>query len=681
MAEREATFPGDAGLAAASRAPRMLARHPVAAILLCTILVGAAAAATLSNLVVQLPPALWLDALASPDVEDMRQMLVHYAFLPRLAVSLLCGAALGLAGTVLQQVLRNPLASPETVGVSAGAYLALALATLLAPSLLAFGREWVALAGAFAALAAVFALSWHKGLSPLSVVLAGLVVSLYAGAIGAALVVLRHEWLASLFIWGAGSLGQQDWSTTLWLLPRLGAAALAIGLMVRPLTLLGLDDEGARSLGVPLGAYRFAGLAAAVALVAFVVAAVGVIGFVGLAAATLARIGGARRLGQQLVAAPFIGGTLLWAADQAVQIATGPQGDLLPTGAITALLGAPLLLWLLPRLSLGAEAPALAAERLHRTGRPALALALIGLALLALLGLALFYGPGPHGWSLALGDQMQPLLSWRWPRVSAAFAAGAMLALAGLMMQRLTGNPMASPEVLGISAGAALGMMVALFALSDAGRPLQTAAATIGAFAALLVTLAIGRRAAYAPERLLLAGVALTALFDALILVLTATGDPRAMLLLNWLTGSTYGVDAGSAVLTSAIAFGLLLLAPLFMRWLDMLPLGSAAVQSLGVDLRATRLLVLLMVATLTAASTLVVGPLTFIGLMAPHLARRLGLSRALPQAIGAVLAGALIMVAADWIGRTAIFPRQVPAGLVATLIGGPVLMWLLRRR
>jgi iron complex transport system permease protein len=66
---------------------------------------------------------------------------------------------------------------------------------------------------------------------------------------------------------------------------------------------------------------------------------------------------------------------------------------------------------------------------------------------------------------------------------------------------------------------------------------------------------------------------------------------------------------------------------------------------------------------------------------MAPHLARRLGLARALPQAVGAVLAGALIMVCADWIGRTAIFPRQIPAGLVATLIGGPVLMWLLRRR
>ncbi|RUU11802.1 Fe(3+)-hydroxamate ABC transporter permease FhuB [Mesorhizobium sp. USDA-HM6] len=673
MAQSRTSFAG----AAASRA----GGWPPGAILLGAVLAAFGLAASVANLAAQLPASLWFDAAFRLDIDDMRQVLVHYAFLPRLAVSLLCGAALGLAGTVLQQVLRNPLASPETVGVSAGAYLALALATLVAPSLLAFGREWVALAGAFAALAAVLALSWHKSLSPLSVVLAGLVVSLYAGAIGAALVVLNHEWLAGLFIWGAGALGQQDWVTTLWLLPRLGIVALAIGLMTRPLTLLGLEDEGARSLGVPLGVYRFAGLGAAVALIAFVVAAVGVIGFVGLAAAALARIGGARRFGQRLIVAPLIGAALLWAADQGVQLATGPQGDLLPTGAITALLGAPLLLWLLPRLSLGAELPVLAAERLPRLRRPGMLLTVLGLALLVLLGLALFFGPGPDGWSFAVGDQLQPLLSWRWPRVLAALSAGAMLALAGLMMQRLTGNPMASPEVLGISAGAALGMVVAMFAVSDPGRPVQTAAAAIGAFATLLVVLAIGRRAAYAPERLLLAGVALTALFDALILVLTAMGDPRAMLLINWLTGSTYGVDQGSAVLTASIALCLLLMAPLFVRWLDMLPLGAPALRSLGIDVASTRLLVLLTVAVLTAASTLIVGPLTFIGLMAPHLARRLGLARALPQAAGAVLAGALIMVSADWIGRTLIFPRQIPAGLVATLIGGPVLMWLLRRR
>ncbi|TIT86707.1 MAG: Fe(3+)-hydroxamate ABC transporter permease FhuB, partial [Mesorhizobium sp.] len=166
MAQSRTSFAG----AAVSRA----GGWPLGAILLSAVLAAFGLAASVANLAAQLPALLWFDAMFRPDIDDMRQVLIHYAFLPRLAVSLLCGAALGLAGTVLQQVLRNPLASPETVGVSAGAYLALALATLAAPSLLAFGREWVALAGAFAALAAVLALSWHKSLSPLSVVLAGL---------------------------------------------------------------------------------------------------------------------------------------------------------------------------------------------------------------------------------------------------------------------------------------------------------------------------------------------------------------------------------------------------------------------------------------------------------------------------------------------------------------------------
>ncbi|TIM18031.1 MAG: Fe(3+)-hydroxamate ABC transporter permease FhuB, partial [Mesorhizobium sp.] len=116
MAKDAAALAEDGRLAGRRGSRRMLGKQPVAAILLCAVLSAAAVAATISNLTVQLPWALWLQTLTAPDIEDMRQVLVHYAFLPRLAVSLLCGAALGLAGTVLQQVLRNPLASPETVG-------------------------------------------------------------------------------------------------------------------------------------------------------------------------------------------------------------------------------------------------------------------------------------------------------------------------------------------------------------------------------------------------------------------------------------------------------------------------------------------------------------------------------------------------------------------------------------
>ena len=113
----------------------------------------------------QLPGSLWWQALFSPRLDDARQAVIHFSWLPRLVVCLLAGAALGLAGTLMQQVLRNPLASPTTLGVASGAQLALMMVTLFAPSWLLIGREWIAMAGGSLAMALVFALAWLKGLA------------------------------------------------------------------------------------------------------------------------------------------------------------------------------------------------------------------------------------------------------------------------------------------------------------------------------------------------------------------------------------------------------------------------------------------------------------------------------------------------------------------------------------
>ena len=117
-----------------------------------------------------------------------------------------------------------------------------------------------------------------------------------------------------------------------------------------------------------------------------------------------------------------------------------------------------------------------------------------------------------------------------------------------------------------------------------------------------------------------------------------------------------------------------------FTRWLDILPLGAATAKALGVTLNRARLALLLLVALLTACATLVVGPLSFIGLLAPHMARLVGFSRAGQHLLGAALIGMLLMVLADWVGRQIIFPYEIPAGLVASLIGGAYFMWGLRR-
>ncbi|WP_342238687.1 Fe(3+)-hydroxamate ABC transporter permease FhuB [Inquilinus sp. OTU3971] len=645
-----------------------------------TLLVMAALALTAWTAATLLPPGLWLPALWSPDLSDPGQLLFRHAFLPRLAISWLIGAALGLAGTIFQQVLRNPLAEPTTLGTSAGAGLALAMAGLYAPALLSHAREGVALAGAAIATAAVFGLAGRR-LAPVTLILAGLVVSLTCGSAGALLVLLHREYMTELFVWQSGSLVQTGDATALALLPRLAVAALLAALLARPLALLELEDDGAAGLGLSPARTRLAGLAVAVGLSAAVVAAVGVIGFVGLAAPAAARLCGARTLRQRIAAAPLAGALLLWLADQLAQHA--PFAGEIPTGTVTALLGAPLLLALLallPRLRLAETGAAPAAPSRDRTRHPGLRLTL-GLALLlAAAAVALLFGRGAAGWNWVSAADLPALLQLRAPRVVSALAAGAVLGMAGTLLQRMTGNPMAAPEMLGISAGASTGVVLLLLAVPGFDPGATLAAASAGALATLAVLLLIARRPSAAPERLLLAGVALATMFSGLAAVVLAGDDPRVDRLLAWMSGSTSHAGAAAAAV-AALAAGLMLaLAPLTARWLEILPLGAAPARALGLDPTRAWLALLPLVAVPVAAATLAIGPLSFVGLMAPHMARLAGFHRALPQLLASALAGALILLAADWLGRTLIFPWQVPAGLLAAFIGGPYLLWLLRR-
>lgn len=642
---------------------------------------------TLRGLAAHLPGnflfADWTHALFAPDVSDIREMVVHYSWLPRLAISLLCGAALALAGVVYQQVLRNPLAEPMTVGVSAGSYLALLLATLWAPAWLAAWREGVALAGGALAMLFVFALAWRRAFAPVTLVLGGMIVNLYCGAISLALSIIYERSLTAMFIWGGGALAQQDWHTTLWLLPRVLVCAVVCGALVRPLTLAGLDDAGARSLGLSLTRTRFLALAAAVALTAFVVAAVGVIGFIGLAAPAIARACGARRLRDQLTWAPVIGALLLWVTDQAIQQLGGLAGELLPTGAATALFGGPLLLWLVPRLKARAAPPHADLGRAQTPRSPLAARrVLIGgaFALLVAVILAAGFGRGIEGWHWASADEWRGLWHWRAPRIESALAVGALLALAGTLLQRLSGNPMASPEVLGISGGGMLGMIVLLFAVHAPGAPLMFAACGAGAFATLLAMLALARRSGFATEQLLLAGIAVGALSQAVFGLVIAGSGPYAPMLRNLLMGSTYMIDAPLAALALAVSVVLLVLALLCTRWLDIFPLGAPVAATLGVPVRRARFLILLLAALLSAAAAMIVGPLSFIGLMAPHVVRRMGLRRAATELLASALLGALLMVVSDWLSRNVLFPQQMPAGLLAMIAGGLYLMWSLGR-
>ncbi len=193
--------------------------------------------------------------------------------------------------------------------------------------------------------------------------------------------------------------------------------------------------------------------------------------------------------------------------------------------------------------------------------------------------------------------------------------------------------------------------------------------------------LTLSRKPGFSGDRLLLIGIALSSVSGFVMAVLMTSQDPRLGQLLAWLSGSTYAVAPGEAIMAAVLlSFGLAL-TPFIRRWLEVLPLGEDIARNTGVSVVASRNGLYSLSAILTASATILVGPLSFAGLMGPHLARLAGFQRAGTQLPAAALIGGLILLIADWLGRNLIFPFQIPAGLLATVVGGPFLLVLIGRR
>ncbi|MBP6116655.1 MAG: Fe(3+)-hydroxamate ABC transporter permease FhuB [Neisseriaceae bacterium] len=622
-------------------------------------------------------PSGWTVLWSSPESLGMADFLFSNNVLPRLAMAGLAGAGLGGAALLLQQLTHNPLAADSTLAVSSGAQLSLLLVSVFWPSGLMWSTQLWALLGAGLSLVLVLTLSAGQKFAPTKMILAGLVVNLYFGAMAAVVWLFFSEEARSVMLWGSGSLVQDSWQQVVDLGWRLALCAVGVALLLRPLGIMSLGAAQAQSLGVPVKWVRLLGFGLAAYVCASIVSMVGMLGFVGLAAAAMVQQLGIKRLALRLLLAAWVGACLLLLTDVCLQWAQQRWGWQVGTGAVTALVGAPLLLWLIFK-ALPATPPQLGRSASMTAPRQRQRLLwLLGVAVVASMALSLFVSQGAVGWQWT--GWQETLLNLRYPRLLAAMATGLMLATAGVLLQRMSQNPMASPELLGISAGTAGGVLLALW-LSLGGVMMQWALGLAGAGLVLLLVMGLNQRHAFAPEKVLLTGMAVAALFDACLRLFLASGDPRIQSVLAWLSGSTYQATPTLALSLVAIALGLFGACLPLARWLRLLDLGPVMAKSLGVRVPLVRVLLIVLSALLTVAATLLIGPLSFVGLLAPHMARALGWHKPLAQLVGAGLLGVLMMILADWLGRYLLFPYEVPAGLVATLLGGAYFLVLMRK-
>lgn len=619
----------------------------------------------------------------SPDETDFDQILFHYSILPRLAMAFLCGAGLALAGAAIQTVLRNPLASPTTLGVGAGVEFALTIFLLIAPASMALFQEAFALAGGMIALGAVYLIASKRGNATLWLILAGMIVNLLLQSGSQIVLLFNEQYLQSIFMWGAGDLAQNGWEATEFVLPRVVIGMIAVLALSRPLDLLALGDETASSLGAKVTTLRLLILGFAVFITASVISAAGMIGFVGLAVPAALRIAGLTRSRDLMICSVVTGGFVLVLIDFIVRQFNGLGGDVLPTGAATALFGAPFIILILRKARI---MPGTQSEDQHSDqeiiSKTRLTV-ILGVTLVAGIFVSLFVSLDGNGLVfLGWNTDSFDILLGRSERSFAAMICGAALAVSGTLIQRVGRNPLASPEITGVSSATALAMIIALAIFGFGQRAELMMIGAAGGIISLFVLLILCRKFTHAPHYMLLNGLALTAILGAMVrIVLTRSGTQTSMLM-SWLAGTTYFTNMDEVLIVAGVTAVLLVVAIALRRPLELASLGTDQSVSLGLGITGFQFAMMLLAAILAASATLLVGPLSFVGLMAPHLARVAGYRLAGGHLLGAVLIGVNVMMVAEWLARNMIYPAQLPTGLIAALIGtGYFLILAVRKR
>ena len=278
------------------------------------------------------------------------------------------------------------------------------------------------------------------------------------------------------------------------------------------------------------------------------------------------------------------------------------------------------------------------------------------------------------------------LMKLRIPRVLTAFLAGIALAASGMIFQALFRNPLATPDTLGVSGGAALGAVIwmrfgaPLLFLGVAGT---SAAGFFGALATVLLVYGLARaKSGFSTVTLLLAGVAVNLFFSSLILLMQYLSDPgETFRMIRWLMGGFSVVGFTTPINLAVFTAIGLIIAALLTREMNLLLTGEELAGARGVNVYRTKKMLFFSASLMTGAAVAFCGPIAFVGLMVPHICRQFAGSDHRKLFPAVILLGGAFMVICDGLARTLLAPVEMPAGLITALLGEPFFLWLLLRK
>lgn len=285
------------------------------------------------------------------------------------------------------------------------------------------------------------------------------------------------------------------------------------------------------------------------------------------------------------------------------------------------------------------------------------------------------------------GDEFNQtiLIDFRLPRIVLALFVGMALAVSGAILQGITKNPLASPDLIGVTAGASFAVVLFLTLFSDENNSLTVSIqwlplfAFLGATITALVVFALSWKNGIAPFRLLLIGIAVAAFMQAGTTIWILMGPIyQASQATIWTTGSIYGANWSQVYVMMPWAILLIAISLLLRRQMNILELGDDIATGVGSRVQRNRVLLLLVSTGLTGIAVAFAGGIGFVGLLAPHIARRIVGPKFQSMVLFSAGIGALLVLIADWIGRVAFAPIEVPAGVWTAAVGAPYFIFLL---
>lgn len=300
--------------------------------------------------------------------------------------------------------------------------------------------------------------------------------------------------------------------------------------------------------------------------------------------------------------------------------------------------------------------------------------------LLIILFLSILYLMlGEQNYSLSQFLQESVVLQLRLPRLLALVSVGALLSSSGLLVQTMTGNPIAEISTLGISGGASFSLALLLVFNFSTGGWLGTVVASLGAFVALILVAFLTAKSKFQPMKVVLVGTSVGLFATSLASILTFYSKNMQSYFL-WIVGSFSGITLLKLEVLLVVTVLFISLILLFSNQIKLLALGEEMATSLGVSVNNLRLLIMIMVALASGVTVSSVGVISFVGLMAPHLAERLVGGHFLKRLFMSNLLGILLLLVADLLARNLFKPYEFPAGTLTLMVGAIFFIYMMRK-